>query len=313
MIERLLHRMMREIVVAAAALAPAEQRRLIRRRARGREDTFRLQRSDYAIVSYGKSGRTWLNVMLSRFFQLRHNLPEHDLFFFDNLHSKNKAIPKILFTHDNYIRDYTGAGATKVAFYNKPTILLVRHPADVSVSQFFQWQHRMPAHKKVLNEYPAHGADISVADFVLHADAGLPRAVRFLNEWAKELPRMKNVLIVRYEDMRRDPNREMQRILTWMKQSPTESEISQSVEFAAFDNMRKLEERPTSWLSGKRLAPGKKGDTNSYKVRRAKIGGYHDYFDDQQTRQIDDYVAAHLDPVFGYGNDASPTTERKAS
>ncbi|TXH39154.1 MAG: sulfotransferase [Rhodospirillaceae bacterium] len=313
MIERVLHRMMREIVMAAAALAPAERRRLIRRRARGREDTFRLRASDYAIVSYGKSGRTWLNVMLSRFFQLRHNLPTHSLIYFDNLHSQNKAIPKILFTHDNYIRDYTGAGSTKVAFYDKPTILLVRHPADVSVSQFFQWQHRMPAHKKVLNEYPAHGADISVADFVLHADAGLPRAVRFLNEWAKELPRMKNVLIVRYEDMRRDPNREMQRMLNWMKQSPTESEISQSVEFAAFENMRKLEERPRSWLSGKRLAPGKKGDTNSYKVRRAKIGGYHDYFDDAQTRQIDDYVAANLDPVFGYGNDASPTTERKAS
>jgi hypothetical protein len=171
----------------------------------------------------------------------------------------------------------------------------------------------MPAHKKVLNEYPPHGADISIFDFVMHADAGLPRAVRFMNEWAKELPRLSEVLVLRYEDMRVDPHKELGRVLSWMDQAPTPEEISQSVEFAAFDNMRKLEERPTSWMSGKRLAPGKKGDTNSYKVRRAKIGGYHDYFDDEQTRQIESYVLAHLDPVFGYGASVTPTTERQAS
>ena len=59
-------------------------------------------------MSFGKSGRTWLRVMLSRFYQVKHGLGERHLIGFDNLHKKNPAIPKLFFTHDNYIKDYTG-------------------------------------------------------------------------------------------------------------------------------------------------------------------------------------------------------------
>jgi hypothetical protein len=40
---------------------------------------------------------------------------------------------------------------------------------------------------------------------------------------------------------------------------------------------------------------------DSYKVRRAKVGGWRDYFDDAQCRAIDDYVNGRLDPLYGYG------------
>lgn len=301
MIDSLLNRVVREIVVKAATLASPERQRLIRRRARGREDTRNLRRADFAVVSHGKSGRTWLSVMLSRFFQLRYGLGERSLLIFDNLHRKNRAIPKILFTHDNYIRDYTGNGASKAAFYDKPTLLLVRHPADVAVSQFFQWRYRMLPHKKALNQYPAHGAEIPIFDFVMHEDAGLQRVVRFMNEWAKELPRLRNRLVVRYEDMRAHPEAELGRILTWMGQNPTDAEIKEAVAFAAFDNLKKLEGKRVFWWSGTRMVPGDKSNPDSYKVRRAKVGGYRDYFDDEQVKAIDSYIRAHLDPQFGYG------------
>lgn len=300
MFDSLVNRVVREIVVKAAGVLTPEHRQAVRRRARGREDTRNLARADFAVVSHGKSGRTWLNVMLSRFFQLRYGLSERRLLAFDNLHRKNRAIPKILFTHDNYIRDYTGNGASKKAFYETPTALLVRNPADVAVSQYFQWRYRMLPHKKSLNAYPAHGAEVAIFDFVMHEDAGLKRVVRFMNEWAKELPQLRNKLIIRYEDMRARPDAELRRLLDWMGLNPTDAEIAQSVEFAAFDNLRKLEQKRAFWWSGRRLAPGQKGNPDSYKVRRAKVGGYRDYFDDEQVRQIDDYVRTHLDPVFGY-------------
>ena len=44
--------------------------------------------------------------------------------------------------------------------------------------------------------------------------------------------------------------------------------------------MRKLEEKSTFWLAGSRMKPGDKANPNSFKVRRAKVGGYRDYFDD---------------------------------
>jgi hypothetical protein len=291
---------MREIVVGAAAFAPPARRQQIRRFARGREDARNLRKADYAIVSFGKSGRTWLNVMLSRFFQLRFGLPEESLLSFDNLHGMNRAIPKILFTHDNYIRDYTGDGSGKASFYNKPTVLLVRHPGDVTVSQFFQWRYRMHRHKKVLNDYPPHGADVSIFDFTMHEKAGLEKAVRFMNEWAKELPQLRNCLVVRYEDMRSNAKTELDRILTWMGQKPTEAEVTGAVDFASFDNLKKLEDKQVFKTSGKRMMPGEKGNPDSYKVRRAKVGGYRDYFTDEQVLEIDAYIREHLDPIFGY-------------
>jgi alcohol sulfotransferase len=49
------------------------------------------------------------------------------------------------------------------------------------------------------------------------------------------------------------------------------------------------------------MAPGDKSDPDSYKVRRAKVGGYRDYFDDGQAEQIEAYIRDHLEPRFGYG------------
>src|SRR5262249_48768077 len=154
----------------------------------------------------------------------------------------NRAIPVVQFTHDNYIRDYTRSGGRKTAFYKKPTLLLVRHPADVAVSLYFQWRYRMPAHKRQLNLYPPHGAEISVFEFVMH-DSVLRDVVRFLNEWAQEFPRLDNRLMVRYEDLRKDAKGELDRMLRWMGQAPTEAEVAGAVEFASFENLKALEAR----------------------------------------------------------------------
>jgi hypothetical protein len=64
--------------------------------------------------------------------------------------------------------------------------------------------------------------------------------------------------------------------------------------------MKKMEEKRTFWLSGGRMVPKDRSNPNSYKVRRAKVGGYKDYFDDQQVEQIEAYVAEHLSPFFAY-------------
>jgi len=76
--------------------------------------------------------------------------------------------------------------------------------------------------------------------------------------------------------------------------------VAEAVEYASVENMRKLEEKQTFWFAGGRMKPGKKGDPNSYKVRRAKVGGYRDYFDDDQLATIDALVESTLSPVFGY-------------
>jgi len=71
--------------------------------------------------------------------------------------------------------------------------------------------------------------------------------------------------------------------------------------------MRKREERNGFWLAGGRMKPGKKGDPNSYKGRRAKVGGYKDYFDESQAGEIDRLVSQGLSPAYGY--DGAPESD----
>jgi hypothetical protein len=279
---------------------PAERRRAFERRLRGREQLARLRRSDAVVVSYGKAGRTWLRVMLSGYYQHRYGLSPRSLLGFDNFHRRDARIPRIFFTHDNYIADYTGHRKSKRDFYDKKVVLLVRSPQDTVVSQFFQWKYRMRAAKKRLNDYP-EDTEISIFDFAMAPGAGLPKIVDFMNLWAAETPRVAHLLLVRYEDLRRDPAAELRRVVAFLDGAEDPASVHHAVAFASVENMRAMEQRRTFWLAGSRMTPGDAGNPDSFKVRRAKVGGYRDYFDDEQIARIDELVRAKLAPIYGYG------------
>ena len=284
-----------------------DRKREIERRLRGKEEYRRLQGAGFVVVSHPKSGRTWLRVMLSRYFQLRYGIAERYMLGYDNFHDMDSRVPKAFFTHDNYLRDYTGDGESKAALRDKKVVLLVRKPQDVAVSSFFQWKYRTRPAKHILNQMPPSGSDISMFDFVMDESVGVPGIVRYLNEWVRALPEIRDLLVVRYEDMRAHPEREFGRIVEFVDSPADESQVKGAVEYASVDNTRKLETKGRFWLSGSRLAPRDKGNPDSYKVRRAKVGGYRDYFDDEQLRTIDEYVRANLIPGFGYEEESAPS------
>jgi Sulfotransferase domain len=291
---------LRQIIMLLCFWLPRMRRKQIERFLRGREEFKKLQRCDWVLMSWGKSGRTWLRVMLSRAYQLKGNLDASHLLDFDNLKHLDPQLPAVFFTHNNYLRDYTGNQQSKSHFQGKRIVLLVRDPRDVAVSQFFQWQYRMRPNKKFINDYPPHGASIDVWDFVLDKDAGVPRIVEYFNGWAKAIPQLRDVLIVRYEDMRADPGAALAKILDFTGTAVSAEQVREAVEFAALDNMKKMEQEKFFKGSGARVRPGDQDNPDSYKTRKAKVGGYRDYFNEEQCEQLAQMVA-RLDPVFGYG------------
>ncbi len=293
-------RISRETVLRAAFFLPDERRRALERRLRGKEEFRKLGRADVVVVSFGKSGRTWLRVLISRFFQLRYRLGSSALIGFDNFKNKDRRIPAVFFTHDNYLRDFTGNAADKRDFYDKRVVLLLRHPADVAVSQFFQWKFRMRPGKKSLNAYPDHGDDVPIYDFVMHP-AGLDKVIDFSNAWSREGPRMREMLVLRYEDLRADTAGRLGRVLSFIGQEHSAEELADCVAYASIENMRALEESRVFWRAGSRMRAKDASNPNSFKVRRAKVGGWRDYFDDAQCRAIDAYLDERLDPLYGYG------------
>ena len=289
--------MLQRILEHAGRLLPEAKRFPTERRLRGWLEQQRLDRADYAVVSFGKSGRTWLRVMISRIYQRRHGLSE-ELIEYSNYHRANPTLPRVLFTHDNYLRDYTGHGGDKAAFAGKPVLLLVRHPADITMSQYFQWKHRMRPHKVLLNQYPPVDDSVTSFDFMM-GSSGLPKVNAWLNEWAGAVASLPSTLMVRYEDMRTNTLGELRRIADFMGMKATDAEISDAVEWAKFENMKQRETDAES--SSDRLRAGDVSNPDSFKTRRAKVGGWQDYFDDVEVEAIADVIDRTLDPSFGYG------------
>ena len=309
---QIMKKVTRFVVLKPIFFLPKERKIEIERRLRGREQWKKLRAADAVIVSFGKSGRTWLRVMLSRFYQVRHGLSERHLIGFDNLHRKNRAIPKLFFTHDNYVKDYTGNADNKADYYDRKAVLLVRHPADVAVSQYYQWQHRMRPNKKSLNQYPEHGEEVAPFEFVMGERGGLPKIIDWMNLWARELPRIEHAMVARYEDLRARPEATLERVLAFIGTPGAPEQLAEAVAFASFENMQRMEAKRTFWLSGGRMVPKDRSNPHSFKVRRGKVGGYRGDFSAEQAATIDALVRARLDPVYGYGEAADPALAASA-
>jgi hypothetical protein len=164
----------------------------------------------------------------------------------------------------------------------------------------------MKPNKVTLNRYPERGQELGIFDFVTREWAGLTRTIDFMNGWAGEAGHSPDLLVVRYEDMRADPEAILRQIVAFIGTPGSDEEIREAVAFASFDNMRKMETNSTFWLSGGRMRPKDPKNPQSFKTRRGKVGGYRDYFDDGEVAEIDRLIGEQLSPVFGYAGDSAP-------
>ena len=281
--------------------ADQDQRLQAERLLRGRERYRQLRKADAVIVSYPKSGRTWLRVMLSRLYQRIYDLPDDIVIQFDNFHHMDRRIPRLFFTHDAHIGEYIGHAGSKRAYHDKKVLLLARDPRDVAVSQFFHLRFRTKDWKREMNFYPPDDSDLGLFDFVRQGSTGLPRVIGFMNAWKDEIARTRAHEILRYEDLRADPHGGLSRVARFLNIPASPDQIQEAVDYASYENMKRKESDHGFRDSGTRLAPADQANPDSYKVRRAKVGGYRDYFDDDQIAAIDAIVAESLDPGYGYG------------
>lgn len=218
---------------------------------------------------------------------------------FDEFHRVNARIPILFFTHDNYLKDYAGHDNKLLNYGGSRVVLLVRDPRDTAVSQYFQWKHRIVPRKKIINNYPS--GHLEVPDFIMGDAAGIPRIIDFMNAWATDIARFPELMLIKYEDLKADTAGELGRVLRYLGQQPTDEELADAASFSSIENMRKMErENAGKMAANTRLKPADASDPSSFKVRRAKVGGWLDYVSEGQAATIDQMVRDRLDPVFGY-------------
>lgn len=290
----------REVLVSLLFFLPFRHRLALDHWLRGRKEVNEIRNADFVIVSPPKCGRTWVRVMLSRFFQVKYGLPGDQLLGFDNYHRACSAVPKIRFTHDRYVSAYTRESHTKRTFYDKKVIFLVRDPRDVVVSNYFQWIVTINPFKKRARKVPDDPDSVPLFAFFIDPELGVHKTIRFHNDWQSELPKTKAFLIVRYEDLKAETSETLKRMLSFMELSYSDDQIREAVDYASFENMKALEKSSVFDSGSRRLIAKDPDDANAFKVRRGKVGGYRDYFSDEEIAQIDSLLEAELSPSYGY-------------
>ena len=304
-----MNKRIRRTILSALFFLPVQKRAAVSRWLRGRQEFKKLQKADLVFVTCPKSGRTWVRIMLSRLLQQRHGFPESAILGSTAFHREHPALPVVFFTHDTNIGNYTGNRDSKADYAGKHIVLLVRDPRDIAVSAYFQWKHRMDPQKRALHTPALEGRELSAYEFATHPDGSLIKTINMLNSWDAALPKLDDVLVVRYEDLRNSPADWLQRIADFCGFNPTPAETGDAVEYASLENMKKMERNAAFGTDSRRFSSGKQESGDAYKVRRGKVGGFADYFTDEQAVAVDELVSSRLARSYGYNQTTGTGTQ----
>lgn len=257
-----------------------------------------VQQADGIVVSHTKSGKTWMRVMISHVYHLQYGVPADELIRLDNLHRLNPAIPTLFFTRDTKLPTFKLGGGEVPLPYDRKLLFVIRDPRDVAVSFYFHIKNRAGHHELDRKGITEADRSLELYDFVIDEKLGIPRVIDHMNRWYEEMQGMPRRLVVKYEEMQAAPVEVLDRAMAFLDRGFERHVIEGSVEFASFDSLSRKE--ADGFFKSNKLKPSNPDDGDSYKVRRGKIGGYRDYFNDDQIARIDRLVSDRLNPEYGY-------------
>jgi hypothetical protein len=253
-------------------------------------DSAWLSEADAVVVSFPKSGRTFVRAMLARLYQRRFGIDERTLLEFPLLRRAPPSVPRVLFTHaGDAMRSPAEIRIDPSDYAHAGLVLIARHPGDVAVSRYYHLKHRSrdPA-RRWLTEQP-------LEQFVWTEQGGIPSIVAFLNQFAA----VPGVTILRYGDFVGEPQEALRRLAEAIGLEAGEDDIADAVDFASLPNL-KAREREGYFTSSRLRA--RTGDERSGKVRSGIVGGYRTQLNPEAVERIDSYVRDNLDPSLGYSS-----------
>lgn len=241
-------------------------------------------KSDCVFVSFPKSGRTWVRVLVGRVLTRKYD----QSFTIELEQLAGGEIPYIYMTHDDATNPTRPLATKKRKYRNKKVIFLVRDPRDVVISYFFHLTRR--------SRFPVQ---LDISSFIRDPGYGINRVIDLMNIWNENRRIPKDFLLIKYEDLHRDPVGELRKIVGFAGINDVNDELlKEAVEFGSFDNMRQME--LSNSLQNGRLKPRNPNDQESYKVRKGQVGGYRQYLSEEDVKYVDTQVKDNLSREYGY-------------
>jgi len=238
------------------------------------------------LISFPKCGRTWVRSLIGKAICEKFN-------YSDKLALKTFKITKDAgllpteVTHDyssiqNGLK-YNKQPTKKNAYKDKKVIFLIRNIKDVLVSCYFQ------ATKRV-NKF-----DGNISEFIRDERYGAKKIITFFNIWYNNRTVPKEFLLIRYEDLYKDPKEALIKSLKLIGLEDFEDEIlNKAINFSSFNSMKQKERE--NYFKEKRMRAMDDDDDDSFKVRKGKIKGYNEYLNDKDIAYIDQVINEMGDP-----------------
>ncbi|MCB0502448.1 MAG: sulfotransferase domain-containing protein [Bacteroidetes bacterium] len=230
---------------------------------------------DTFLVSYPKSGNTWVRFMLANvmtngeaeinFHTAVDHIPDIDV------HKKianHIQPPRILKSHQPYNSKFSNV------------VYIIRDPRDVYVSYYFYLQKKLKGDLKNINH------------FIKNIDTYGISWRDHVNSWMDKLDATD--LIIRYEDLIHEPYENLKKMADFCHLNYDEELLRLSVERSSFDSMSKIED------SKGRPFTSKEDEKKASKfVRAGKIGDWKNHLD-KDTQQYLENKCKVLMNKFGY-------------
>jgi len=295
-------------ILAATAPLPRGLRVTARTRGLAALEVAKARRARLLIIAHPKSGNTWLKVMISRLYQVRFGFPDNLIHKSDEFTRLEPSVPRLaatngIYSYERAVGQLLEPDSMDPALRDTAVLFLARHPCDIAVSWYHQFTKRQSRHKQeLINAELTHPIDrrsIGMWGFVRHSEIGLLHLIEFLNTWARRLAAHPRADTIRYEDLRAAPAPTLRRVMALLGEACSDEELAEAVRYGSFDHLQQLERGGHFKQGGLTLRDPTNAET--FKVRRAVVGGYVNDFTPEQVAELDELVAKHLSPHFGYG------------
>lgn len=231
---------------------------------------------EVCIISYPKSGRTWLRCLIGKYLCENAGITENRMLRTRYMTSA-AGLLRAQFTHDGSAtienKSHEHLSAEKNKYKDLKVILLGRDIKDTLVSSYFQTTRR---------EEIFEG---TIADFIRSKNFGAVKILKFYRQWYEQQNIPDDFLFIRYEDLHEHPEAVLKKVLFFLGATDvSQTAMRSAIEFCHFKNLKKIETQ-RKFNSGI-LSAADKNDPDSFKMRKGLVGNYRTYLSDDDIEYI---------------------------
>ena len=242
--------------------------------------------TDCFLASYPKSGNTWLRHVLTHALtgtptQWRDDFQQYSIMV-GRHHDLIPTLPgdgRLIKTHESFRSCYP------------KTILMVRDPRDVAVSEY-HYKRQYSSNRKLID-----------CNFETFLDAFINGQTSIYGNWGDHTLSWTDsidagvTMVLRYEDMKTDCGKQLRRALDFLGTPQSDDRIAEALSHTTAEAMRNKEKIYRDSIRGghaDRLSAGGTQASDRQFVRAAKSGGWRDYFNADTERKLIDAFATPM-------------------